>query len=162
MAAHLPAYAETVGIPVRTVGFLLAVHGLASVLVRLAMGRLLLRFPRPGLLAVSMIVSAAGLATLPFVTWLPGLYTIMIVTGLGLGLCQPITVSWVAGQVAPEVRGMAMSVRLAGNRLGQVAVPLGVSTIAGAAGVAAAFIAPATILAAGGWMVTRARPERAP
>ena len=162
LAAYLPAYAETVGIPVRTVGFLLAVHGLASVLVRLVMGRLLLRFPRPSLLAVSMIVSAAGLAALPFVTWLPGLYLIMIVTGLGLGLCQPITVSWVAGQVPPEIRGMAMSVRLAGNRLGQVAVPLGVATVAGAAGVAAAFITPAALLAAGGWMVTTARPKRAP
>ena len=43
LAAYLPAYAESAAIPVRTVGFLLAVHGLASVAVRLFMGRLLAR-----------------------------------------------------------------------------------------------------------------------
>ena len=158
LAAYLPAYAESVAIPVRTVGFLLAVHGLASVAVRLLMGRLLASYSRPGLLAVSMGVAAGGLAALPFVTWLPGLYAIMVVTGLGLGLCQPLTVSWVAGQVPPEIRGMAMSVRLAGNRLGQVAVPLGVGLLAGAAGLASAFVAPAALLAAGGWLVTRNPP----
>ena len=106
------------------------------------MGRLLASYSRPLLLAVSMSVSAGGLAALPFVTWLPGLYAIMVVTGLGLGLCQPLTVSWVAGQVPPEIRGMAMSVRLAGNRLGQVVVPLGVGILAGAAGLASAFDPP--------------------
>ena len=159
LAAYLPAYAESAAIPVRTVGFLLAVHGLASVAVRLFMGRLLARYARPSLLAVSMGVSAAALAALPFVAWLPGLYAIMVVTGLGLGLCQPLTVSWVAGQVPMEIRGMAMSVRLAGNRLGQVAVPLGVGLLAGAAGVASAFVAPAALLAAGGWLVTRNPPR---
>ncbi len=159
LAAYLPAYAESAAIPVRTVGFLLAVHGLASVAVRLFMGRLLARYARPSLLAVSMGVSAAALAALPFVAWLPGLYAIMVVTGLGLGLCQPLTVSWVAGQVPMEIRGMAMSVRLAGNRLGQVVVPLGVGLLAGAAGVASAFVAPAALLAAGGWLVTRNPPR---
>ena len=159
LAAYLPAYAESAAIPVRTVGFLLAVHGLASVAVRLFMGRLLARYARPSLLAVSMGVSAAALAALPFVAWLPGLYAIMVVTGLGLGLCQPLTVSWVAGQVPMEIRGMAMSVRLAGNRLGQVVVPLGVGLLAGAAGIASAFVAPAALLAAGGWLVTRNPPR---
>ena len=39
-----------------------------------------------------------------------------------------------------------MSIRMAGNRLGQTVVPLGVASLAGAAGVAAAFAGPAGLL----------------
>jgi MFS family permease len=157
LAAYLPAYGAARGISVRTVGLLLAAHGLASVLVRIAMMRLITRVGRRRLLTVSMLMAALMLALLPFVTWLPGLYLIMVVSGMGLGLCQPITLGWVAGQVRREIRGTAMSVRLAGNRLGQTVVPLAVGALAGAAGLAAAFVGPAALLAVGGVLVFRAR-----
>jgi MFS family permease len=157
LTAYLPAYALSVGITAQTVGFLLAAHGLASVAVRLVMPRLLARIPRLRLLTTAMLMSAFGLAALPFISWIPGLYAVMVITGLGLGLCQPITMGWVAGQVPAPIRGTAMSVRLAGNRLGQTIVPLAVGGLAGAAGLAAAFIAPAALLAVGGGMVHRAR-----
>jgi hypothetical protein len=104
-----------------------------------------------------MLVPALVLGLLPFVTWVPALYGIMGVSGLGLGLCQPITLGWVAGQVPREIHGTAMSVRLAGNRLGQTVVPLIVGALAGPAGVAAAFTGPAALLAVGGVLVHRAR-----
>jgi MFS family permease len=157
LTAYLPAYAQSVGISVQTVGFLLAAHGLASVVVRLVMPRLLARITRLRLLTAAMLMSAFGLGALPFISWTPGLYAIMVITGLGLGLCQPITMGWVAGQVPSPIRGTAMSVRLAGNRLGQTLVPLAVGGLAGAAGLAAAFVAPAALLAVGGVMVHRAR-----
>jgi MFS family permease len=157
LAAYLPAYGAARGISVRTVGLLLAAHGLASVLVRLAMMRLIVRVGRRRLLTISMLTPALMLGLLPFVTWVPGLYLIMVVSGLGLGLCQPITLGWVAGQVRREIRGTAMSVRLAGNRLGQTVVPLAVGALAGAAGLAAAFVGPAALLAVGGVLVFRAR-----
>ena len=46
-----------------------------------------------------------------------------------------------------------MSVRMVGNRLGQTIMPLGVAALSSAAGAAAAFIAPAALLAASGVMV---------
>ena len=83
--------------------------------------------------------------------FLPGLYVLMVGTGIGIGLCQPIAIGRVAGAVRPSVRGTAMSVRMVGNRLGQIIMPLGVAALAGAAGAAAAFIAPAALLAASAW-----------
>jgi MFS family permease len=157
LAAYLPAYGAANGISVRTVGLLLAANGLASVLVRLAMMWLIARVGRRRLLTISMLIPAFMLGLLPFVTWVPGLYCIMVVSGVGLGLCQPITLGWVAGQVPREIRGTAMSVRLAGNRLGQTVVPLAVGALAGAAGLAAAFVGPAALLAVGGVLVFRAR-----
>lgn len=155
--AYLPAYGVSQGISVRTIGLLLAAHGLAAMVIRLAMPLLLARIGRRRLLAVCMLVPSVALATVPFVESVPALYLLMIVSGLGLGLCQPITLEWVAGQVRREDRGTAMSLRLAGNRLGQVVVPLGVGLLAGAAGLAAAFVGPATLLMAGGLLVRRAK-----
>jgi MFS family permease len=64
-----------------------------------------------------------------------------VLLGLGLGVGQPLTMSWLA-EVAPAgLRGRAMSLRLTGNRLGQVLIPSAVGAVAvgvGAAGVLAA------------------------
>jgi hypothetical protein len=66
---------------------------------------------------------------------------------------------WVAGEVAPEIRGTAMSVRLMGNRLGQTIVPLFVGGVAGASGLAAAFVVPAAMLAGAAVVVAGVAPR---
>ena len=159
LAAYLPAYGQQIGMSARTVGFLLAAHGLASVVARLTLTRLLGRISRRTLLTWCLALPASGLALLPFTEWVPGLFLIMALTGLGLGLCQPITLGWVAQQVRYDIRGTAMSVRLAGNRLGQTLVPLGVGSMAGFAGLAAAFVAPAVLLVASAALVARVAGE---
>ena len=157
LVAFMPAFGQLHGISARQVGFLIAAHGLASVVVRLFLVRLQRRFDRRTLLTVALGLGALSLSCVPFVSSVPALYVLMVGSGIGLGLCQPIAIAWVAGAVRPGVRGTAMSVRMVGNRLGQTVVPLGVAALAGAAGAAAAFIAPAALLAASGVMVHRGR-----
>ncbi len=156
LVAFLPAYGEARGLSPGLVGLLISAHGIASIAVRLCMVRLLQRFTRRRLLGACLFVGAASFASVPFVAWLPGLFVLMLVSGAGIGLCQPIAISWVAGAVPPEVRGTAMSVRMAGNRLGQTLVPLGVAAVAGAAGLAAAFVGPAALLLLAGSLVLMA------
>lgn len=55
----------------------------------------------------------------------------MAVIGLGLGLGQPVTLSWVAGAARRELRGTALELRVSGNRLGQTVLPAVVGLIAG-------------------------------
>lgn len=157
LVAFMPAYGEAHGISALQVGFLIAAHGLASVVVRLVLVRLLRRFDRRTLLTGCLCLAAVSLTCVPFVNSLPVLYLLMVGSGLGIGLCQPIAIAWVAGAVRPGIRGTALSVRMVGNRLGQTVVPLGVAALAGAAGAAAAFVAPAVLLAASGVMVHRSR-----
>ena len=157
LTAYLPAYGQVHGLPVRTVGFLLATQAAAALVARLGLHRLIRLLSRRRLLAACMLLAAVGLALIPVVTWLPGLFVVMVVTGYGLGLGQPITMGWVAGQARPEVRGTAMSVRLTGNRLGQTVVPALVGGIAGSAGLAAAFLSPAVMLAVAAVLVLRSR-----
>jgi MFS family permease len=62
----------------------------------------------------------------------------VLVLGFGLGVCQPATLAWLAEITAPGMRGRVMSLRLVGNRFGQVVVPTGFGLVAaglGASGV---------------------------
>ena len=80
---------------------------------------------------------------------------VVVLLGLGLGVGQPLTMSWLALSAPPGLRGRAMSLRLTGNRLGQVLIPSAVGAVAagvGAAGVlwaTAAGLAVATTAARG-------------
>jgi MFS family permease len=162
IAAYLPAYGEANGISVRTVGFLLATQGLAALAVRLVMLRLVAALTRRRLLAGGMIVAAAGLCAVPLTDSVPLLFAIMAMVGFSLGLGQPLTLAWVAERAPAEVRGTAIGIRLSGNRLGQTVLPPAIGTLAGAAGLAAAFVSPALLLAVAGTFVLRSSVAGSP
>ena len=56
--------------------------------------------------------------------------------GVGLGISSTLSVSSIAEIVPPASRGTAMTIRITGNRLGQVLVPILASLIAASAGAA--------------------------
>lgn len=146
LAAYLPVYGEANSLSVEIVGLLLAARAAASMASRLLMLPLLAVLGRRRLLVLSMVLPALALAALPRLGLLPTLFVAMVVIGFGLGLGQPITLSWVAGRAAPDVRGTAIGVRLSGNRLGQVVLPAAVGAIAGTAGLGAIFPSLAVLL----------------
>jgi MFS family permease len=123
---------------------------------RLFLGALADRFGRRVLLIVSMTVAAVALVALPFAPSVEATVVIMIAAGLGLGIGQPLTMSWVAAEATPGTRATALSVRLMGNRVGQIALPViagSVAAFAGAGGVLAvtgAFVGASLAMVAGG------------
>jgi MFS family permease len=146
LSAYLPAYGEANGLSVETVGFLLAARAAASMASRLVMLPLLRVLKLPHLLAMSTILPALSLGIFPFLESHALIYLVMVLAGFGLGLGQPVTLSWVAGQAPREIRGTALGVRLTGNRLGQTALPSAVGVIASASSITAVFIALAGLL----------------
>jgi MFS family permease len=139
LVVYLPALGEERGLAASTVGALLAVRAGASMVSRLALGRATARLGRERVLVGSMAIAAVGIVALPFGP-LPLMVAAMAVAGLGLGVGQPLTMSWVAARAAPGTRATAFSIRIMGNRLGQVIVPLVAGTfavVAGPAGVLA-------------------------
>lgn len=152
LAVYLPAYGAENGLSVQTVGYLLAVRAAASIASRLLMVVLIRAVGRRWLLILSLVCPAVALAVFPLVP-LAGQYLAMVVIGLGLGLGQPVTLSWVAAQAPRHLLGTALGIRLTGNRLGQVVVPLVIGTFAAATGVGAVFAALAALLAASGAML---------
>lgn len=133
LVVYLPALGEERGLSVATVGALLAVRAGASMASRLWLGRLVRLVGRERLMVGSLGVAAASVIALPFLP-VAAMFVVMAVAGLTLGVCQPMTMSWVAARAADHARGTAMSLRLLGNRLGQVAIPLAAGSVAVAAG----------------------------
>jgi MFS family permease len=140
ITVYLPAIGEERGMAVATVGAILAARAGASMVSRLVLGRLVAWFGRGRLIIGSMAISAAAISALGFLP-VEGMFVAMAIVGAALGVGQPITTSWVAAHAAPWARGTAMSIRLLGNRLGQVVIPVGaglVAVVGGTSGVLAA------------------------
>jgi MFS family permease len=53
--------------------------------------------------------------------WLLG--ALMLRLGFSTGIGQPVTMAWVTRISPKDVRGLAISIRLTSNRLGQVVIP---------------------------------------
>ncbi|MEU6641820.1 MFS transporter [Saccharomonospora sp. NPDC046836] len=135
---YLPALGTERDIASGVVGMLLALRAAASMVSRLFLGRLTRMIGRRRLLLVSIAAGAVGLglAAVPLPIW--ALACCIVLAGFGLGVGQPLTMSWLAESAPPGLRGRAMSLRLTGNRAGQVLVPGAIGLVAaglGAAGV---------------------------
>jgi MFS family permease len=137
--AYLPAYGEAEGISVQVVGMLLALRAAASMASRVLMGPMRRKVGRRNLLIACMVAPALALLAVSVNSNFTVLVLAMIVTGYGLGLGQPLTLSWIAGQAPSNLRGTAVAVRMAGNRLGQFAIPATLGLIAGFVGVTGVF-----------------------
>ncbi|MFJ8689690.1 MFS transporter [Micromonospora wenchangensis] len=152
---YLPALGAERSIAAGEIGILLGLRAVASMISRLGLGRLAAAVGRRRLLIGTVALSAVGLALLlpPLPFW--AMAVVVAVAGLGLGAGQPLTMSFLAESAPPGSRGRAMSLRLTGNRLGQVLIPSAAGVLAagaGAAGVLActsAGLAGAAVVAVG-------------
>ncbi|MFI6184193.1 MFS transporter [Nonomuraea sp. NPDC051191] len=137
--AYLPALGTELGLTAGAVGLLLTLRGLASMTSRFFLGRLTRVVGRRRLLVVSTLGAAVAmlLVLAPLPLW--ALAALLLVVGLGLGVGQPLTMSWLAESAPPGMRGRAMSLRLVGNRTGQLVIP-------GAAGLMAAGLGAGGVL----------------
>ncbi|MFG1707771.1 MFS transporter [Nonomuraea sp. M3C6] len=136
---YLPALGTEQGLTSGTIGLLLIIRGVASMGSRFFLGRLSRAIGRRRLLISSTVAAAAAmlLTPLPMPLWL--LAPVLVVLGYGLGVGQPLTMSWMAESAPPGLRGRAMSLRLVGNRTAQLLLP-------GAAGLMAAGMGAAGVL----------------
>lgn len=163
MGAYLPLLGQQHGISARTVGLLLATEGIAAMVVRLWMRQLISRFTRRRVMVATMTLAALSLASLPLLGLTanpePALFAAMIFAGLGLGFGQPAAMAWVATATPLDLRGTAVAIRLSGNRLGQIVVPISTGALAGGLGLAAAFWCPAVFLLVSAGLVLRTPRE---
>jgi MFS family permease len=135
---YLPALGAERGLSARVVGLLLSLRAAASMVSRLFLGRLSAGVGRRRLLVSSTVLAAAGTALVPVPMPLPLLAAVIVAMGFGLGVGQPVTMAWLAESSPPGMRGRSMSLRLVGNRTGQLVLPSAVGLVAaglGSAGV---------------------------
>jgi MFS family permease len=147
---YLPALGADRGLAAGFIGLVLTLRAAASMTSRFFLGRLVKLVGRRRLMIVSVALSAVSMAVVAVPMPPVAMAAVVVLLGLGLGVGQPLTMSWLA-EVAPAgLRGRAMSLRLTGNRLGQVLIPSAVGLVAAGVGAAGVLAATAAALAAVG------------
>lgn len=147
MTAYLPVFGTTNGYSVIVVTAILTVRSIAAVMARVLITRLLRLAPRTWLLVSGSLCSALPVALVPLLPHPTLVAVFMAIAGFFWGLAQPLTMTWVAGLVNPANRASALSLRLTGNRLGQVVIPVAAGALAGTAGTDAIFYLTGGLLA---------------
>lgn len=146
MAIYMPAFGLERGYSIAYVGLLLSIAAAGSIAARLLTGVVTRRLGRTRVMLLSLLVPAAALVFLPLVPP-AALPASMAIIGLGLGFGQPTTMAWIASLADADRLAATMGVRISGNRLGQLLVPLVVASAIAVSSLSAAFWTLAALLA---------------
>jgi MFS family permease len=159
---YLPALGADRGLAAGFVGLLLTLRAVASMASRLFLGRLVRLVGRRRLMIVSVTLAAVSMAAVAVPMPTVAMAAVVVLLGLGLGVGQPLTMSWLAEVTPAGLRGRAMSLRLTGNRLGQVLIPSAVGLVAAGVGAAGVLGATAAALAVVGIAARRLAVDGGP
>jgi MFS family permease len=155
---YLPLIGAERHVDASDIGMLLAIRAIAALVARAFYARLMVGLGRQRLTLASIAVAAAAFLVLA-VPSLPLMYLAIIVIGLGLGIASTTTLSGIVDLAPAQARGTALTVRITGNRVGQVLVPFLASLIAVATGTAGILLVIGFALAASGTAVRLSRRE---
>ena len=159
LTIYLPLLGAEKNINVRDIGSLLTVRSVASLVSRMGYVRVIRVVGRGPLTLASMIGAGIGFAGLALPIPLSAMFAAITVMGFSLGIATTLSLTNVVDITSSAAMGTVMSLRLTGNRIGQVALPFVASLIAAATGVAGIFVIIALSLAASGAAVHFSRQE---
>jgi len=157
---YLPLLGAERSIDVNAIGVLLAVRAAASMVSRVLYARMVAAFGRYPLMVACTLAGAFAFATLAVPIPLWAMYLDMVAMGFALGIATTLSVTTVVDRTPAGARGTANSLRIMGNRLGQVSLPFGAGLVAAATGVAGILVVIAFSLAASAVAVRVSRPTR--
>ena len=157
LPVYLPLLGIERGIGVNHIGFMLTVRSVFSVMARMFYATIVRTVGHHRLLIICMVVGGGGFFLLGMPFPLSGLYVAVAVLGLGLGVAATLTLTGIVDVVPVQARGTAMTLRITGNRIGQVAMPLLGSFVAATAGAAGVMVIVAGNLWVAGLLVNRNR-----
>ena len=158
LVIYLPALGAERQIGSDHIGLLLTVRSVASLVSRAFYARLIFAIGRRPLTLTSMLGSAAGFLILALPLSLPAMYAVLIGLGFVMGIASTLTLSGVMYIAPPEVCGTALTLRMTGNRIGQIVFPSLAGLLAAATGVAGILLAIGVGLAASGIAVAASQP----
>jgi MFS family permease len=158
LVIYLPALGAERQIDSSDIGLLLTVRSVAALVSRMFYARLIFAIGRLPLTLASMLGSAAGFLVLALPLSLPTMYVVLVMLGFAMGIASTLTLSGVMYLAPPEVCGTALTLRMTGNRVGQIVFPAVAGIVAAATGVAGILLALGVGLAASGIAVAMSQP----
>jgi MFS family permease len=134
VVVYLPLLGTERGIDSGHVGLALTVRSAAAIVSRLFYVALINAFGRHPLTIASMTIAGVAFALLAAPLPLFGIYADAALMGLGVGIATTLSLTSVVDAVPVQARATALSLRITGNRIGQVTLPFIASSIAAATG----------------------------
>ena len=157
LGIYLPLLGTERHIDVAHIGGILTVRSVFSILSRVFYAQIVRLVGRQRLLMICMAVGGCGFLLLALPVPIAGLYIAGAVLGLGLGVSSTLTITSLVELVPVQARATAMTLRITGNRIGQVVIPFLASFLAAATGAAGVLGIIAINLWAAGVAVQRNR-----
>ena len=146
LVVFLPLFGKERGFSSGAIGIILAIRAASSMLSRVNLGKLTAWVGYFRLLVGSIALSSIACLVALFSRTPLFLGIVILLAGFSLGVGQPMTMAWVSRISRDDERSFAISIRLAGNRLGQFLLPALAGLISGVFGVGAVFVALALLM----------------
>ena len=156
---YLPLLGAERNMSVHDIGILLTIRSVASMLSRLGYARVIGIVGRVPLTLASMLGGALAFVLLAVPMPIALTYVVTVILGLSLGIATTLSLTNVVDIASPAATGTVMSLRITGNRIGQVGMPFVASLIAAATGVGGIFVVIALSLVASASAVHFSRKE---
>jgi len=161
LVIYLPVLGAERQIDANHIGLLLTVRSIAALISRVFYARMIFGMGRAPLTLASMLASAAAFLLLGLPLSLPAMYGTLIALGFAMGIASTLTISGVVHLAPPHAYGTALTLRMTGNRVGQIVFPALAGLLAAATGVAGILVAIGLGLAASGIAVAMRQPPTA-
>jgi predicted MFS family arabinose efflux permease len=147
IVVYLPLLGSERGLSVDTIGWLLTVRAIASMSSRFLFYRINILLGRWRLIVSSTTVSAITYAAIALPLPLFLMHVAIAFSGFALALAVTGSIAGVLALSPPGSQGTANSLRMTGNRLGQLIIPFAAGALATASGAGAIFVIIGTSLA---------------
>ncbi|WP_448851909.1 MFS transporter [Corynebacterium sp. 335C] len=147
LTAYMPVVGAETGMSVGEVTMVLSARSGLAIVSRALMPGILRRHRRDRVMLVAVVAGVVPLAVMP---WLGNAWAMAVAVGIcgfAWGLVMPMTMTWVSQLARESDKAMALSVRLMGNRLAQVAVPPAAGAVAAGSGAATVFVFAGVLMA---------------
>src|ERR1700730_3108734 len=158
LVIYLPLLGAERQIDANHIGLLLTVRSMAALISRVFYARLIFGMGRAPLTLASMLASAGAFLVLALSLSLPAMYAILIALGFAIGIAPTLTISGVVHLAPPQAYGTALTLRMTGNRVGQIVFPAVAGLLAAATGVGGILVAIGLGLAVSGIAVAVRQP----
>lgn len=120
-----PVYLRSLSYSATAIGLLISIRGLVELFSRMSIGPVLRVLKgRFNAVIVCLALLAAGIGSISLCRSMPTLVLNIVAIGLGFGLSMPLSQATVFDSARPSDRGLAMGLRMTGNRLASLASPL--------------------------------------
>lgn len=138
-----------------TIGLVLAINGIASVIIRFCLTPLINQFGTIHVFIGSMIITCVSYTALPFFSQMIIAGLIAFILGIGLGIGQPLSISLTIDHALNGRVAEALGIRLTVNRLTQVTTPIVIGMLANVIGIIHIFVASSAVIGIGTVIASR-------